>query len=84
MTDPYEIELHASKQPKRRVWLEPLILIAIILGYCLLMGWLQKHDFEQKVADYEAEVQKQCQNKPYSDALDFKCELLDEHYARLN
>jgi hypothetical protein len=93
---PYEASLaedaEAQKRWNVRVLVEPLIILAFILGYCVLQANMQHRDEANKSQMLKAEIAKlkspqtlTCILKQNGMQFEYpNCTLLNDKYARLN
>jgi len=85
MSDLYEIEMAAlKKENKARVWIEPLILIVIIFGYCALMAKRENNDEAIKTSGMKKDQMHICQLKQNSVFHQIDCSAINKKYAKLN
>lgn len=62
MKDAYRIEVNKKERIDKRVFLEPLAILAFILGYCALHAFMQQRDQQAKIADLEKYRAAYCQS----------------------
>lgn len=84
MSDIYEKELKSSGKKSRRAWLEPIILLAVILAYCMLMANREADEQQARLDESSSDLQRVCLIRQDNEIHQFDCNVVNETYARLD
>ncbi len=84
MSCAYETELNARRKPSLRVWIEPLILLAIIIAYCMLMANRAADEQQARMTESAKDRQSICLLRQNNELHQFNCKVVNQTYARLD
>ncbi len=84
MSCAYETALKAQRKNNTRAWLEPIILLAIILAYCMLMANREADEQQAQMDESSIDRQRVCLIQQNSEIHQFDCKVVNETYARLD
>jgi CRP-like cAMP-binding protein len=65
----------------KRVLVEPLILLAVLLGYCALQSTMQQRDLQAQLDERAKYRDAICQIQQYNSVHEFPCRLLNDEIA---
>lgn len=84
MSCPYETALKAQQKRSMQEWLEPLVLLAIIIAYCALMANREADEQQARMDEASRDRQRVCLIQQNSEIHQFDCKVVNETYARLD
>ena len=77
-------EAAATKRWNKRVLVEPLIILALIFGYCALQATMQQRDLQAQLVDQEKARAAICQIHQYNTLHQFDCTIINKNLAKIN
>jgi cell division protein ZapA (FtsZ GTPase activity inhibitor) len=82
---PYEAEaakeLQEIKRWNKRVLVEPLIMLALILGYCMVQANAQQRDLQAQLDEQTKSRAATCHIKQHNTVHEFDCTLVKDKLA---
>lgn len=84
MNNAYETALEAQRKHSKRAWLEPVVLLAVILAYCALIANREADEQQARMGDAAKYRQSICLLQQNNAIHQFKCQVMNETYARLD
>lgn len=81
MSDQYQAELDKKHSFKIRPWIESLLLLIAILGYCALQAYMEIHDQRVELAELAKNKHMTCQIRHNQDVHQFDCTVINDKLA---
>lgn len=69
------------KRFNRRVMLEPLLILCVIVGYCALQASMQQRDLKAQQAEAAKQRDAICQIKQHNTLHQFNCQVINAKLA---
>lgn len=74
-------EAAAAKSFNRRLWLEPIVMLLAIFGYCALQAVMQHRDLQAQQAESAKQRDAICHIKQHNTLHEFNCHVINAKLA---